>query len=160
MKKNFQGNIRGRFLGKRVNFFWLNFSSKKFLEIFFSKNLESTLTYHWSQSSDEFMLKLKHLQQQREFLEVWPEDFNTFFWNIPDFLTSFFVIVQIVKLCQQHDRYGLLYFEDCTSDYPVKETKIKLAIGNCQVFLLYQIKDAVKNDFSYIFSYFYAFFVW
>lgn len=81
-----------------------------------SENLEGKEN-HWSPLAEGFWLKLKLLQEEHKVLEI-------------------------IKLCQLQSRYGLLYFEECTSDYPMKSTKIKLAVGNRQLFILYQINDA------------------
>lgn len=91
-----------------------------------SKIFESNSVHMWTPPSQEFCTKLRKLQEERSFFEA-------------------------LKHCQAHPRYGLFYFEECASDYPVQNTKTRLAVGNRQIFLLYQIHGSgpyVESSFK------------
>lgn len=47
----------------------------------------------------------------------------------------------LVKACQLQPNYGLLYFENCFSDYPRPKTEVRLAFGNRNLQILYKIPE-------------------
>uniref|UniRef100_A0A915HH63 PX domain-containing protein n=1 Tax=Romanomermis culicivorax TaxID=13658 RepID=A0A915HH63_ROMCU len=47
----------------------------------------------------------------------------------------------LVKACQVQPHYGLLYFENCFSDYPRSKTEVRLAFGNKHLQILYKVPE-------------------